>query len=199
MRASVAAARPSALAAASSSDASAPVRVDARRNPLVPGSPLACRQQQIVEARFRGYSHRQIGERFGISAGTVSSTMQQVRLKLAAATDEEVFSVLLSGGHLLTPPPRAVPAYSTWLRGTVEDLRWQPSAAQRLYLTAFDRLLLRGDVVAAAAMDLAFRLMCWEGRVGLAVRTFRAEDVADRRDAMLLGLARALLRPIPLD
>ena len=47
-------------------------------------------------------------------------------------------------------------------------------------------------------MDLAFRLMCWEARVALPVSTFRAQDVAERRDAMLLGMARALLRPIPV-
>jgi hypothetical protein len=72
-----------------------------------------------------------------------------------------------------------------------EGLAAEP--AQRLYLDAFDRLLRDRDDVAAALVDYYFGAMTRERSVP--DRRRAASDV----DAMLLGIARGVLRPIAAD
>lgn len=167
--------------------------------PLVPRDTMSPRQRQVVHARYRGQSLAEIAAAIGVSESTVGTHMHDARRRYGAKSDDELFATMIERGWLLTPPRRKAAEYSTWLRATVDDVSWQPSPAQRLYLTAFDRFLHGRNIeVSAAAMDLAMRLMCWEGRTAVPVATFRVQDAADRRDAMLLGIARGLLRPIPV-
>jgi hypothetical protein len=90
----------------------------------------------------------------------------------------------------LLPDYRGAPYTTRPKRGRKD---WLPSPAQRLYLDAFDRLLRDRDDVAAALVHYYFGAMTRER--GVPDRRRAPSDV----DAMLLGIARGVLRPIAAD
>ena len=163
--------------------------------------PLSARQYEVVLLAMRGLETKQIAVSLGITVSTVRSHLFEARktLGLTGQGRGALMALMLNRGWV--DPAGVAPevaSYSTWLSATKRDLDWRPSAAQRCYLTAFDRLLRRRDPVSAAALDLAFRLMCWEAGSPIPRPTFDPDAVVDRVDAMLLGLARGLMRQIPL-
>lgn len=165
--------------------------------------PLSERQYEVVALMMQGRDYGEIAHELKINVSTIRTHIHSAyeRLGLAGSSRGALFAVMLSRGWITPAEVAPQDAYSTWLQATRNDLDWQPSAAQRCYLKAFDRLLVRRDAASAAAMEFAYRLMCWEA--GIPMRTWPDiercdEDATDRVDEMLLGMARALTRPIPL-
>lgn len=137
----------------------------------------------------------------GISSSTVRQHLHRLRQRLGivgAGQSAVMFARMIELGWLTPEEIGTEAQYSTWLAATARDDTWRPSAAQCCYLHAFTRLLRHRDAESAAAMDLAFQLMCWEAGVPVPPRrlTPNAIDVGERVECMLLTLGRALCRPL---
>lgn len=166
---------------------------------MVDDCPLTPRQREFMDLAIRGYSYEQIAATLGIARSTVSSLLYECRRRLGVENrgGGAAFAVMLSHGWV-RPRDVTPEAYSSWLQSTKHDLNWRPSAAQRCYLNAFDRLLWRRDPASAYAVDLAFRLMCHEAGVREPAQRFDAETAVEHLEESLLRMAVALRRTIPV-
>ncbi len=135
----------------------------------------------------------------GVSATTIR-TMQhesRKRLGLKGKGQGALFNVLLKHGWIDEPAPVVeVPGYGTWLQGSIKRSLWRPSAAQRVYLTAFSKALVQRDRLSLSAMRAAFALMCWEAGVIVPQRP-PIDTAVEHFDATLLRIARGVTRSIP--
>jgi DNA-binding CsgD family transcriptional regulator len=179
-----------------------PEHRDAARRPSLRGvaraslldCPLSPRQREVVTTLMCGLTYKQSAGKLGISASTVRTHAHTAYERLAVTNLSQACVVMIRQGWTepseLLPDYRGAP-YTTRSKRGHKD--WLPSPAQRLYLDAFDRLLRDRDEVAAALVDYYFGAMV------------RERAVPDRRrggrdiDAMLLGIARGVLRPIADD
>jgi len=160
----------------------------------VSACPLTKRQLELALLMMDGLMRKQAAAQLGMKYSTACTLLSRAYRRAGVGGKGQLFALIAQEGW---GPPVIVdymPAADARHRA---NAAWRPTAAQRLYLDAFDRLLARRDVASAAAMDLAFRLMCWERGVHVRRIAFDAADVSDRVDAMLLGIARGVTRPIP--
>jgi DNA-binding CsgD family transcriptional regulator len=152
--------------------------------------PLSPRQHEVVTTLMCGLTYKQAAKKLAISPSTVRTHAHVAYERLAVANLSQACVLMIRHGW--TDPSELLPDY----RGAPYTTRarrkdWLPSPAQRLYLDAFDRLLRDRDEVAAALVDYYFGAMIRER--GVPDRRRSATDV----DAMLLGIARGVLRPMP--
>ena len=161
--------------------------------------PLTPRQLDTARLLASGMTTAEAAEALGVTPSTVKTNAHEARkrLGLVGTGRAALYNVLITHGWMEKPEPVVeVPGYGTWLQGQVNDWAWKPSAAQRVYLTAFDRLLRQRNSVNAAALRAAFALMCWEAGVKVTPRPPLAAAL-DVLDDVLLGIARGVMRPIP--
>lgn len=138
---------------------------------------------------MRGLTRKQAARSLGISQSTVRSHLNGAYRRLGVSDATQAAMMALSNGWVeeLLPDHAGRPYAAVVQR---HKKNWLPSPAQRLYLDAFDVLLARRDEEAAERVDFFFGVMC------------RERGCPDRRgdrpsvNAMLLGLAQALRRPI---
>jgi DNA-binding CsgD family transcriptional regulator len=164
----------------------------AQRSPHPPGldCPLSPRQHEVVTTLMCGLTYKQAAKRLGISPSTVRTHAHVAYERLAVANLSQACVLMIRHGW--TDPGDLLPDYhGAPYTTTARRKDWLPSPAQRLYLDAFDRLLRDRDEVAAALVDYYFGAMIRER--GVPDRRRSATDV----EAMLLGIARGVLRPMP--
>ncbi|HEV7885479.1 MAG TPA: helix-turn-helix transcriptional regulator [Solirubrobacteraceae bacterium] len=153
--------------------------------------PLSPRQHEVVTTLMCGLTYKQAASKLGISPSTVRTHVHAAYERLAVTNLSQACVLMIRQGWTdpseLLPDYRGAP-YTTRTKRGQKD--WLPSPAQRLYLDAFDRLLRDRDDVAVALVDYYFGAMTRERSVP--DRRRAASDV----DAMLLGIARGVLRPI---
>jgi DNA-binding CsgD family transcriptional regulator len=154
--------------------------------------PLSPRQHEVVTALMCGLTYKQAAKQLGISPSTVRTHAHVAYERLAVANLGQACVLMIRHGW--TDPSELLPdyhgaPYTTRARRGQKD--WLPSPAQRLYLDAFDRLLRDRDEVGAALVDYYFGAMIRER--GVPDRRRGASDI----EAMLLGIARGVLRPVP--
>lgn len=165
--------------------------------------PLTGREYEAVTLMMQGLDIGASAARMGITESAVRSLLKTARqrLGLIGAGNGPMFASMFSHGWVTPQQVAPHDTYSTWLQATKNDLDWRPSAAQRCYLNAFNRLLWRRDPRAAVAASLALALMCLEA----GVRPPTARPTCDpatsllHLDDMLMRVARGVTRPIPVD
>lgn len=155
--------------------------------------PLTPREYQALVGIAQGKTPGQIAYETGRSVTTVRTQLSTLYKRLGVPGVGQAIALMLREGWA-TPDDLLTSytgnPYSTAAPRSVRTCNWVPSPAQRLYLDAFDMLLKRRDAAAARRVSFYFAAMCVER--GCPDRREGGQDV----DRMLLGMARALLRPI---
>ena len=156
--------------------------------------PLSPRQREVVTTLMCGLTYKQAASKLGISPSTVRTHAHTAYERLAVTNLSQACVLMIRHGWTdagdVLPDYGGAP-YTTRPKRGQKD--WLPSPAQRLYLDAFDRLLRDRDEMAATLVDYYFGAMIRER--GVADRRRGSRDI----DAMLLGIARGVLRPIADD
>jgi len=139
-----------------------------------------------------GRTQVQTAARLGLTLSTVRTHRSKALRRLGVSSMAQAWALMLREGWVRRE--QLLPSYSRGAYAPAEQQRWSrawvPSPAQRLYLDAFDRLLRERSEEAAVNVSFFFAVLCRERRIG--DRRRGGQDV----DSMLLGMARALVRPI---
>lgn len=159
----------------------------------VAGCPLTPTEYETLLLVMRGRTYQQAARERGVSPSSVRSTLNSAYRRLGLSGVVQAAALMLREGWV--GPDKVLEDYDgrpysleSQLHKLTEN--WLPTPAQRLYLDAFDELLRERSDEAVEAVDFAFGVLCWERGC-----PDRRRDVCDI-DAMLLGMARALMRPI---
>ncbi len=154
--------------------------------------PLTARQREIVRLAMRGLSYGEIARELVLAESTVCTHMWAARaaLGITGRGRGHLFALMLARGWAiaddLLPDYRGAPYARAAVRGLPRA--WVPSPAWRLYLDAFDRLLVTRS--ASAAADVAYFLGVVCRAEGVSVPE-RGKDV----DAMLRRVGARICTP----